>query len=216
MGTRSLTVFKDENNREICVMYRQFDGYPEKPGIGYELADFLDGYRIVNGIPVSKETPVKLANGLGCLAAQVVAKFKDGVGNVYLYPAGTRDVWEEFVYTIEDKNGRPYLTCEDAYKKKVIFEGTPAQFLKKYSGDVADDEDGFTQLSIFPDSSWIKGFIYDKNDCLLTLKTKSGSEYSYYNVPLTVWNKLVAAHNRSESVGSFYCKNIKGKYTENE
>lgn len=40
MGTRSLTVFIDEHNdKEIVVMYRQMDGYPE--GHGQDLVDFL-------------------------------------------------------------------------------------------------------------------------------------------------------------------------------
>ena len=47
MGTRSLTVFNDEDGKEIAVMYRQFDGYPS--GHGTELAEFLAGKKMVNG-----------------------------------------------------------------------------------------------------------------------------------------------------------------------
>ena len=38
MGTRSLTVVKEEEN-ELLVMYRQMDGYPS--GHGQDLANFL-------------------------------------------------------------------------------------------------------------------------------------------------------------------------------
>ena len=95
MGTRCLTVMYDtgEDKKEIAVLYRQMDGYPE--GHGAELAEFLDGFKIVNGISNERD---KLANGGGCLAAQIIAHFKDSVGQFYLYPAGTRDCWEEYIY----------------------------------------------------------------------------------------------------------------------
>lgn len=46
MGTRSITKFIEEG-KEICGLYRQFDGYPE--GHGKELAEFLQNMPIVNG-----------------------------------------------------------------------------------------------------------------------------------------------------------------------
>lgn len=74
MGTRCLTVFMDAEE-EICNMYRQMDGYPD--GHGQELADFLSGFKVCNGINMADERVVlKLANGMGCLAAQTVAFFK--------------------------------------------------------------------------------------------------------------------------------------------
>ena len=96
MGTRSLTIMQDSwDHKEIAVMYRQFDGYPS--GLGVELAEFLSGFRIVNGIT---DKIGKVANGGSCLAAQIVAHFKDEVGNVYLEPAGTRNCGEEYVYIV--------------------------------------------------------------------------------------------------------------------
>ncbi|MEP6789506.1 MAG: hypothetical protein ABJB40_13790 [Acidobacteriota bacterium] len=96
MGTRSLTVVLNEEGDEICVLYRQMDGYPT--GHGTDLKEFLDGMSVVNGYGSS--TPKGAANGMGCLAAQIIAHFKDGIGNFYLYPAGTRDCGEEYIYTI--------------------------------------------------------------------------------------------------------------------
>jgi len=96
MGTRCLTVFRDEERgQEVCVLYRQSDGYPQ--GHGQELAEFLSGFQVVDGL--SGEGG-KVANGMGCLAAQAVAYFKQRPGGFYLYPSGTRDVWEDYVYTV--------------------------------------------------------------------------------------------------------------------
>lgn len=96
MGTRSLTVIQD-SGEPICVLYRQFDGYPE--GHGKELAEFLSGFRIVNGY--NPYYTAKIANGMNCLAAQIIAHFKKGVGDFYLYPPKTNDVGEEYVYTVD-------------------------------------------------------------------------------------------------------------------
>jgi hypothetical protein len=92
MGTRCLTVINDHYGKEIAVLYRQFDGYPE--GHGTELKAFLSGKRISNGIMPG------CFNGMECLAASVVANFKTAPGGFYLYRADTRDIGEEFVYTI--------------------------------------------------------------------------------------------------------------------
>ena len=99
MGTRSLTIVKesiDPSCEDIIVMYKQFDGYPE--GLGLRLANFLKGFIIINGIPPNPNP--KSANGMHDLAAQLVAEFKNEIGEIYLHPSGTRDVWEEFIYYI--------------------------------------------------------------------------------------------------------------------
>ena len=109
MGTRALTVFLDEtDSSEIVVMYRQMDGYPE--GHGQELVDFLQGFSVVNGFPLLADN-TKVANGMSCLAAQVVSHFKKGCGGIYLHPAGTRNCGEDYIYTVYQngethKNGK--------------------------------------------------------------------------------------------------------------
>ena len=109
MGTRCLTVFKKEDGAEIAVLYRQMDGYPE--GHGKELTDLLTGKTIINGI--SGQTLADAFNGMPCLAAAVVAHFKDEIGHFYLYPAGTRDVGEEYIYTVSCKGGKPCIGVEE-------------------------------------------------------------------------------------------------------
>lgn len=102
MGTRSLTfVYTDHRDGSDCEpiinMYRQFDGYPE--GHGLELAEFLNSFdEVVNGIPLGDNR--KVANGMGCLAAQMIAHFKDGVGGIYIYPVTTKDCWQDYEYHV--------------------------------------------------------------------------------------------------------------------
>ncbi len=105
MGTRSLTIVLDEDGHEICVLYRQHDGYPT--GHGADLKEFLQGFRIVNGY--GSEKVVKMANGMGCLAAQITSHFKKEIGGFYLFPSGTRDCGEEYIYTIYQRRAHVVL-----------------------------------------------------------------------------------------------------------
>jgi hypothetical protein len=79
MGTRSKTTVFDKNGRPLLSFYRQFDGYYE--GHGAELQAFLRDMGITDGISI---TDRKTANGMGCLAAQLVKHFKNGIGGVYI------------------------------------------------------------------------------------------------------------------------------------
>jgi len=133
MGTRSLTRVYNEDGKEIICLYRQYDGYPE--GHGLELAKFLNGFNMTDGIygiPGSKNLPKKLANGMGCLAAQLVAHFKTEPGQFYLYPPGTKDVWEEYEYHVGTlcKTG-PTITCIEV-DGETLFTGQPAAFIEKF------------------------------------------------------------------------------------
>ena len=139
MGTRSLTIVKESLSKELVVIYKQTDGYPE--GMGMKLANFLEGYIIINGIPPDPDP--KSANGMHDLAAQLVAEFTNGIGEIYLHPSGTRDVWEEFIYyiylgpdntlriqvvqacRIKDNKSGEWNMVEDK-----IFDGTPTEVKK--------------------------------------------------------------------------------------
>ena len=130
MGTRSLTYIKDQyedNDNTIICMYRQYDGYLS--GHGKELAEFLQDFTVVNGY--NSLTPARSANGIPCLAAQLVAHFKDGIGNIYLYPTSTKDVGEEFIYTISLTDSQIYIEVKDAWSDKIIFIGTPTELIEK-------------------------------------------------------------------------------------
>lgn len=116
MGTRSLT-FVYDGDEPLINMYRQFDGYPT--GHGAELAEFLDGIEIVNGYG---EVKPKIANGMGCLAGQMISNFKKTVGGFYIHPVTETDCWQDYEYHVyEDKVVVKNPT-------EVIFEGTWTDF----------------------------------------------------------------------------------------
>lgn len=134
MGTRCITVFKDET-REIAVLYRQFDGYPD--GHGQELKEFLAPMHLCNGY--QEQDKEHGANGMDCLAAQIVAHFKKEIGRFYLYPAGTRDTGEEYVYTVYPKDGVIYLRLEEGSVTFFGAPGTPQAEMKPlYDGPAKD------------------------------------------------------------------------------
>lgn len=128
MGTRCLTVV-EEYNDEVLVMYRQMDGYPD--GHGVDLAKFLSEFTVVDGLRLND--PRKTANGAGCLAGQIVAYFKSGAGGFYLYPSGTRDVGEEYIYKVKTETDKPInIIIIDVYEGGVIFDGTPEELLERW------------------------------------------------------------------------------------
>ena len=144
MGTRSLTYIQDswetavadeENNNKvhkttqnILCMYRQYDGYID--GHGRDLAEFLEDFNVVNGMRLD-DSP-RTANGMGCLAAQLIAHFKDGLGNIYIHHPDSNDCGEEFTYTIYTKGkGGIYIRAYDVWGEKVIFDGTPEEMLEE-------------------------------------------------------------------------------------
>ena len=119
-------------DKSVVNMYRQYDGYPE--GLGLELAEFLSDFTVVNGIGL-KDRPTKLANGTGCLAAQLVQYLKDGPGGIYLEALNGEpgDSWEEYIYTLYPKEGEPtYISIYDVWDKKCIFVGTSQDLQAKY------------------------------------------------------------------------------------
>lgn len=144
MGTRSLTVFLDcnvkineEKPTEIAVMYQQMDGYPS--GHGQELADFLSEFTVVNGLSTGQ--PKKIMNGPHCGAAQIVAHFKEGAGSIYLYPAGTKEAGEDYIYYVEMKTGEmPKIKCE-AFDGTELFYGPANQFDGQKIENEDEDED---------------------------------------------------------------------------
>jgi hypothetical protein len=126
MGTRSLTVIENGNGTEICVLYRQYDGY--LLGHGQDLALFLKNKVITNGFGLNDGRDI--ANGMSNLAVQLITylakamveedskladelghknlTFGQCVGQYYLHPAGTRHISEEYIYTIyEDWSKNP-------------------------------------------------------------------------------------------------------------
>ncbi len=116
MGTRSLT-FVYDGDVPVINIYRQYDGYPS--GHGHELAQFLDSKTLVNGFG---EQNLVEANGMGCLAAQLIVQLKHGVGGIYIYPVSSTDCFQDYEYHVyEDR-----VVVKDP--TAVIFEGTWEDF----------------------------------------------------------------------------------------
>ncbi|MGZ8233201.1 hypothetical protein [Methylobacter tundripaludum] len=118
MGTRSLTVVYDDQPSPIITMYRQKDGYPS--GHGLELANFLSQIKLTNGFG-SEAKMGQVANGMGCLAAQMIAHFKTGVGEIYIVTPD--DHGQEYEYFVTETA----VTVRDS-KKAAIFSGSWAEF----------------------------------------------------------------------------------------
>jgi hypothetical protein len=120
MGTRSLTYVYEKETPIMC-MYRQFDGYPS--GHGVELSEFLTQMQIGNGISGEPEL-FSFANGMGCLAAQMIVNFKKTPGGFYIYPVEIgQDCWQDYEYHVyEDK-----LIVKNP--TEVIFEGSYEEFM---------------------------------------------------------------------------------------
>lgn len=129
MGTSALTIVIDgDKEEEILCMYRQSDGYED--GHGIELAKFLSGTEIVNGINSYSDD---IANGAGCLAAFIVGHFKNRAGGIYLFPTGTRKDWMEFEYIVTASVGKSInFKCGE-------FDGKPEDY-EAYVEKMHEDE----------------------------------------------------------------------------
>ena len=124
MGTRCLTIIHDDGVPLIC-MYRQYDGY--LTGHGLELATFLHGMRIVNGLGIERK---HIAHGAGCLSAQIVAHFKTAPGGFYIHPIpnSPEDLEEvDYVYNVMVDFGEITVTVVGG---EITFSGTVTEFFE--------------------------------------------------------------------------------------
>ena len=122
MGTRCRTIIHDDGV-PLISMYRQFDGYLS--GHGLELATFLLDMKIVNGLGLERK---RVANGAGCLAAQMIAQFKTAPGNIYIEPMPDEDTDHvDYVYKVMVDSGK--ITVEVTGDGN-NFKGTVSEFAK--------------------------------------------------------------------------------------
>ena len=129
MGTRSLTFVYEQygdKQKPVVNMYRQYDGYPT--GHGAELAEFLAPFTLVNGLGIGEIR--KVANGMGCLAAQMVAHFKQTPGGFYIHPTDITECGQDYEYHIsENGNGILNVSIFDSYREENIFDGSVAELV---------------------------------------------------------------------------------------
>ena len=78
---------------------------------------------------------------MGCLSAQIVAYLKEAPGDFYLHSAGTRDIGEEFIYTL-------YYTEELKIKVQDTYNGGNDLFdgnIEAYENWIRNPKDVETQ-----------------------------------------------------------------------
>lgn len=125
------------NNQNLVLLYAQYDGYPT--GHPLDTAKWLASGKVVNGLGPT-DPQVLLFNGAGCLAAQLIAKYKGGVGGHYIYPMNQRgQCGEDYLYDIIVKDDREieYIAYgwnikNDKAVFKKIFQGSPEDFILKF------------------------------------------------------------------------------------
>ena len=100
MSTRAIIhVYDDlEDETPITTIYKHFDGYPTKNGVGEILTDYVKRVRIVTGLPLDPDDNTH--NGMGCFTAGLIKHLKNGPGDVYIEKPGTDDRYQSYIYTI--------------------------------------------------------------------------------------------------------------------
>ena len=141
MATRSLVrfatreegvSFSEHPERVEVQVYKHFDGYPS--GHPVALAEFLKDFEIVNGVPFGVDNS-KMANGLGCLAAQYVAAFKENPGDIYIENPDTQHGDIEYVTYVWGDDGKGIWMSIFDIEDGCIFVGKPQELIDKYEYD---------------------------------------------------------------------------------
>ena len=140
MSTRSLVrfakreegvSFSEHPERVEVQVYKHYDGYPS--GHPVDLAKFLDGFKVVNGLGQDMH---KVANGAGCLAAQYVSAFKESPGDIYIENPDEKHMDIEYITYVWGDDGKSiWMSIFDVYDKECIFVGKPQELIDKYEYD---------------------------------------------------------------------------------
>ncbi len=173
MGTRSLTFVYEKYGdvqKPVVNMYRQFDGYPT--GHGAELAEFLSSGRLINGLDgIGKELQF---NGMGCLAAQMVAHFKQSPGGFYIHPTDVTDCGQDYEYHVFAETGLlsgglfriEVYNCGCNFfgmsgdSRELEFKGNLKEFTKFCSDDLPDEQENIFDGSTVG-QDWLKSCLRD-------------------------------------------------------
>ena len=112
---------------------------------GKELRDFLSFITLVNRRVDFVDGQCAVANGMDCLAAQIVARFKEGAGGIYLTLSTRSAEDSDFSYHVFEKNKVIYLEAEVA--------GAVVNFLPNGFADLSNEKE-----------PRIVSFLYTKKD----------------------------------------------------
>ena len=140
MATRSLVrfakreegvSFSEHPERVEVQVYKHYDGYPS--GHPVRLANWLTNKKIVNGMGIDT---YEVANGLGCLAAQYIAAFKEQPGDLYVENPDTEHMDIEYITYVWGDDGKSIWMSifRVGYEKEdnCIFVGKPQELIDKY------------------------------------------------------------------------------------
>jgi len=120
--------FSEIPEKVIVSIYSHWDGYPE--GLGVQLAEYFNGKKVTNGL--GGKDDYDLFNGMGCLAASLVAELKDCPGNVYIEDPERPHGWIDYEYYVWGNDNKGiWISIFDG--GECIFVGKPEMLLDKYS-----------------------------------------------------------------------------------
>ena len=123
----------ETNSEELLLLYGQYDGYPS--GVPTHVAKFIASGTMVNGYGADNGSIV--FNGAGCMAAQLVAHLKDGVGTYYIQSLSSRGKsGEDYLYDIivdHNEHSIVMVAYHNEETPKEFFRGTPQEFIEKFS-----------------------------------------------------------------------------------
>ncbi len=113
MGTSALIRVYD-GDRLLVSIYKQSDGYPTSAG--QDIIDAVGARKLTNGFSGSRNG---LANGMGCLAALLIAAMKGDEAGLFYIVEGQDDDWADFTYEL-----RGYRMAPDAGVSLKVFCGS--------------------------------------------------------------------------------------------
>lgn len=144
MSTRCITDVMNEDGELLVRIFRHWDGYPA--GHGEEIFETFGQTKLLTD-GYDKETAPEYANGMGCFAAQLIAKLKgDKIGSIYIEPAGKefdfQKYWViDYYYILYVKNGEIWFNVNEVEyerngaKVKFLWDGRLADFGEFLSGE---------------------------------------------------------------------------------
>ena len=126
--------FSEIPEKKLVSIYHHYDGYPEY--LGVTLANYLDNKKVVNGLG-NRSEPV--FNGLGCLAASLIAELKDEPGYVYIDNPNSPHGGLDYEYVVWSDAGKGIWFSIFDYCGNCIFVGKSKKLLSKYSQTKYED-----------------------------------------------------------------------------
>ena len=120
--------FSEIPEKVIVSIYNHWDGYPE--GLGVQLAEYFDDKIVTNGL--GSRDDYDAFNGMGCLAASLIAELKDCPGNVYIEDPERPHSWIDYDYYVWGEEGKDlWISIFDTFGN-CIFVGKPSKLQTKY------------------------------------------------------------------------------------